>query len=178
MPTIKKIFLLIIVTIVFSSCKNNKSLQQFMVAHEDQENIISFDLSNDILQLNEAFQSEENKKVISTIKKANVMAYRIKDQDNPTYKNDLKSIRDILSNDKYVPLMSMGKGSKGLKVFTIGEEESIDELIVLGNDQETGWIIVRVLGDKMQPEKIISLTRNLKFDSSNLPIKELQDFIK
>lgn len=178
MQNIIKILLLSFTVLIFSNCKHNQSLQQFMVAHEDVENVYAFDISNNILKLNDEFQTEENKKVLSTIKKANVMAYRIKDNNNTTYKNDLESIREILSDDKYVPLMSMGKGSKGVKVYAIGEEDTIDELIVLGNDHETGWIIVRVLGNKMQPEKIMSLASNFDLEGSDLPIKELEDFIK
>jgi hypothetical protein len=61
----------------------------------------------------------------------------------------------------------------------LGDEESIEELIVFGNANNKGFMIARVLGDDMNASKLMSLQsvlQNAKFEDTDL--KGLTDFFK
>ncbi len=172
----KQLSLFILAMLLMTACNTKQSLQHFMVMQEEQEDVFTFDLSNNILQLNEEFQTPDNKKILSTIKKINLMAFRLKEGNEDKYTKDVETLRSLLSEEKYSPLMTLGKGSRGVKVYAVGDEDTLDELIVLGNDHETGWVIVRVLGDDMQPEKIMGLMSKFDFDEDELPLEDLKAF--
>ncbi|PID67933.1 MAG: hypothetical protein CR968_04170 [Flavobacteriia bacterium] len=172
----KQLSIILLAVLLVTACNTKESLQHFMVKQEEQEDVFTFDLSNNFLQLNEEFQTPDNQKILSTIKKINLMAFRLKEGNEEKYTKDVATLRSLLSEEKYSPLMTFGKGSRGVKVYAIGDEDTLDELIVLGNDHETGWLIVRILGDDMQPEKIMSLMGKFDFDKDELPLEDLKAF--
>ena len=41
-----------------------------------------------------------------------------------------------------------------------GEDDAIDEFLLLASDNDKGFALARVLGDKMQPEKIMKMAED------------------
>jgi hypothetical protein len=74
--------------------------------------------------------------------------------------------------------MRYGKGSNGFKVYTVGNEETLDEVIGIGMDDTKGWAIVRITGNNMQPDKIIGLMNDLKLDQNNNQFDKLKEFME
>jgi len=168
--------LAILASLVFS-CTNQKSLQKFIVDQQEKSNIISFDLPASLLSINEELQTPENLETLKTIKKANILAFKINETNKKLYLAKKQEVKDILKQKKYVELMRYGKASNGAGINMVGDENSIDELIIFANDDKVGWLLVRILGNKMQPEKIMRLLKNIDFDSNTLDFKPLKDLL-
>ena len=70
---------------------------------------------------------------------------------------------------------SMGKATIQLK----GDEDTIDEVIIFGDNDEKGLILVRVLGDNMNPASFVQLIQAMeKSDFNGKGLEQLGDLIK
>ena len=61
----------------------------------------------------------------------------------------------------------------------LGDIENIDELIILGNANDKGFMVARILGDDMSASKLMSLQsvlQNAKFE--DMQLDGLTDFFK
>lgn len=164
------------VNALFISCSKQPTLQTFMVEHLEQNDIYNIDLSTDIVSLQEDFQTPENQEILQSIDKITLMAFKKNETTQEKYQSELAQLREILKNKKYDELMRVGKGSQGVKVCSIGGEMSLDEVVVLANDHEQGWLIVRILGDNMNPEKILNLIQKTDINKGKLPFNDLERF--
>lgn len=173
-----KLILIIILASSIISCKNEKSLQQFIVNQQEKSEIISFDIPASMLALKDEMQTSDNLNTLKSIKKANVLAFKIDDTNKDVYLSEKEQLKNILKQEKYAELMRFGKSSKGVKVHMVGSDESIAELIVFANDDELGWLLVRILGSNMQPEKIMQVVSKMDFDNSDIDVSKLKDILK
>ena len=103
-----------------------------------------------------------------------------KTDDEATYKTELAKVQTILKNEKYEELMRGGNAKDGkFIVKMIGEGDTIDELIVFGSANERGFAIVRVLGDNMDPAKIIKLGDVIdKMKTDETGVKDFMNFFQ
>ena len=62
---------------------------------------------------------------------------------------------------------------------TYGNEDVVDEILVLLSSSKTGFGIARVLGDDMSPEKIVELFNTLQSaDVDTNQLKDVMSFFK
>lgn len=174
--SINIIGLVILASLIFS-CTNEKSLQQFIVNQQEKTDVISLDIPVSLLAIKEELQDADDIETLKSIKKANILAYQIKDSSKTRYQADKKHLKEILKGDKYGELVRMGKGNKGAKVYMVGEEHAIDELIVFANDDALGWLVLRILGDDMEPEKIMKLMQKVDMENSDFDLSEIKDIL-
>ena len=60
-----------------------------------------------------------------------------------------------------------------------GSDEAIDEFILFAADQEKGFALARVLGDKMEPAKIMKMMNDIKnVDAEGTALTQLEDMFK
>jgi len=67
--------------------------------------------------------------------------------------------------------MKFGSNNKGAVLKYLGEENAINEIIVFASDDEKGFALFRLLGDKMQPGQMIKLMSSIEkgdIDASKL----------
>ncbi len=179
MITLVKYIVNILITIlILMSCKNDNSLQQFMVKNQEKPEAISFDLSTDLLSLKENNNTPENVEILKSIKKTNVLAFKLDTLNKATYEKEKIQLKKIFENDKYQELMRFGKGSNAVKVYSVGTENAIDEFIIYANDNSKGWGIVRVTGENMQPDKILGLMSQIQLDKDNAQLINLTELFK
>lgn len=158
-------------TLVLSGCSSTQSLQEYYVDNSENENFISFDLPASLLNLEKADLTSEQKTAYESLKKLNVLAFK-KTMDNAAaFTSEKANLKAILKNEKYQELMkvntSYGKGT----IRYLGNEDAIDEVIVYGDNDDKGFIVVRVLGDHMNPAHIMNLIQALEksdFNSNQL----------
>jgi len=70
---------------------------------------------------------------------------------------------------------------KGIKfrVNTIGEDDAVDEFLVLASSNEFGFAVVRVLGDDMKPEKLYQLLSQMQdADVDGNQLQKVMDYFK
>ncbi len=171
MKILTKIFSLIILTSIFVSCASSPSLQKYYIDNEDNKNFISFDVPASVLNLKESI-SEDDRAVLESFKKLNVLAF-VKDGSNAAaYKVESKKAKTLIKNSKYQELMSFKDKGRNFVLKYEGDESdtTVDEFVIYVAEKTKGFALIRVLGDNMEPEKMIKLMNQIK----NINPKEMK----
>ncbi|XLS27869.1 DUF4252 domain-containing protein [Flavobacteriaceae bacterium M23B6Z8] len=170
----KKVSYLVITlfaVLLLGACNNSQSLQQYIVENKENNDFIAVDLPVSLLNIEETNLNEEEKEAYKSIRKVNVLAYKMKGENDPEYALEKKRVLDILKDDKYQQLMKFNSRDMKVTVKYIGTDTFIDEVILFGTNKDFGFGLVRLLGDDMKPENVVKLMDALKksdFDSTAL----------
>lgn len=170
MKTFKTI--LALASMVFLSCDNKTTLQEYYVENQGNKQFMSLDVPSSLLTGSGSKLDAEQKATLETIKKVNLMAFPMNEENKATFEEEKGKIMDILQDDKYQTLMKYGGGTRKAELYYLGEEDAIDEFIIFGTDDEKGFGVARVLGDDMEPEALIKLVKS--FQEGNLNIQGLE----
>ena len=165
----------VMITSLLSSCNATKSLEVFIVDQQEKSDVISLDLQPSMLLAGDKIKDEEDKAIINSLKKLILIGYKVTDETQDRYLSELTEVRSILKQEKYEEFIRFGKGSRGVKIYIVGAEDKIDELIILGNDHKIGWGLVRVLGENMEPEKMAKVLKKLDFDKNNFNLSMFEN---
>jgi len=178
--SIKNIITMLVLVATFTSCNQNPSLQTYFVDNELKPGFTSIDIPTSLLNIEQTSLTDEQKDAYKSINKLNMLAFVLSDNNVTEYEVELNKVKDILKDPKYQELMRAGNSTDGKFVIKyIGDEDSIDELIIFGNANEKGFAIIRVLGDDMSAQKVVKLYSAL--DTSNInesQISQFADFFK
>ncbi len=174
-----RIFIITIVSFLALSCSNKPTLQKYFVEHTEDKDFIALDVSPSILKVDETSLNEDEKKALETFDKMNIIAFK-KDSINDTkFKDEVTKVKTILKGEEYQQLMKFGSTKKGAAIYFIGEDDDIDEFVVYANNAISGFAIVRILGDNMNPSNVMTLfelMRKSKIDLDQL--KPLEGILK
>ncbi|MDU8886416.1 DUF4252 domain-containing protein [Yeosuana sp. MJ-SS3] len=176
---IKTVMLIILVT-AFVSCGQNASLQSYFVANQETPNFISVDLPVSFVKLDENTLTETQKEAYESMDKLNMLGYHLTENNQEEYKTELQKVQNILKDERYQELFRAGNSKDGKVVVKyIGTDTTIDELILFGNMNDQGFAIIRILGDNMEPAKIMSLSDQIQnINSDENSIGEFMNFFK
>ncbi len=166
----------IIYTLLFISCANEPSLQQYFINHQEDKDFIAVDVPSSLLDAKKIELSSEEQDALTSIKKVNFLAMPLKDVNQERFHKEKTTINAILGSDKYETLMRFGtNGTKGVLKY-IGDDDAIDEVIVFGSHKEKGLALVRVLGDDMKASNIALLVKTI--EKGNLDLDGLKEITK
>jgi len=154
------------------SCSNEKSLQRYLVDRQDDDSFLKIDIAASLLQTDNNNLSQEEKDILETVKKINVVAYPIEGENAADYEVKRQELKDILNQGQYKMLMKYGSNKQGATLKYLGEENSIDEIIVFASDDEKGFALFRLLGDKMEPAKMMKLMNAI--EKGDLDVSKLE----
>ena len=157
MILIKYILGIGLAAVTLFSCSNKESLQRYIVDRQDDDSFLKIDIAASLLQTDSANLSQEEKDILKTIKKINVIAYPIEEGNVSAYEVKMQVLKTILDQDRYKTLMKYGSNKDGATLKYVGLEDAIDEIIVFVRDDEKGFALFRLLGDDMRPEQMIKL---------------------
>jgi len=178
MKTILKITgFILIIAISIIACDNQASLQKYFVDSKENDAFISVDLPANILQLKKENANEDIRKTLQTIKKVNFLALQITDSNGEFYASEKEKVKQILKNPKYKQLMRMNMGNANVSINYLGEEESIDEVVFFGAEDEKGFAIIRVIGEKMNPSQIMKIAQDVKIDGDSSEMQQLEGLL-
>lgn len=166
---------MLILVVTFTSCDQNPSLQTYFVDNELKPGFTSIDIPTSLLNIEQTSLTEEQKEAYKSIDKLNMLAFVLSDNNKAEYEVELNKVKEILNNPKYQELMRAGNSTDGKFVIKyLGDEDSIDELIIFGNANEKGFAIIRVLGDDMSAQKVVKLYSAV--DASNINESQITQF--
>ena len=171
----KRIFTLlaiVAVTLFTSSCKNEKTIQGYLVESQDKAGFIKFDVPTSFLQLKNEDVSDEVKATLKSIRKINIAALPINTDNKAEYEAEKLELKKILKNDDYKSLMSMKAKGMNVNIYYTGKTDAIDEVIAFGYGEKVGVGVARLLGDNMNPAAVIQMMENIKIDGDNLNLKQ------
>lgn len=166
MKTIQFI-VLFLSTVLFVSC-GEESLQKYFVKKQEDPKFLKMDLSPSLLEGKNINMSEESQEALKSIKKINIVAYPLKDENREDFKWELEEIESILSQEKYKELTRIKNPGWNLNVSYTGNETTIDEVIVYGLNKTRGFVVFRLLGNDLKPEQIIPIIHALGEGDFNL----------
>jgi Domain of unknown function (DUF4252) len=159
----KNVILILVIIItggIFTSCNNDPSLQEYYVEKHESNNFIALDLPASIINLKEDV-SPETKETISSFKKLNILAFKLNNSNSEEYKVESNRVKNILKNKKYSELVRVKHQNANIVLKYQGKDDAIDEFIFFASDDSKGFAIARILGNNMNPEKIMKLAQNL-----------------
>jgi len=150
-----------IAALVLVACNKQPTVQEYYVQKQENDNFIAIDLPASLLKVEEG-ASEETKKTMATIKKLNILAFKINETNAAEYKTELAQVKSILKGDDYNELMRMKHEGINIVINYQGTDDAIDEFLLLASNNEQGFALARILGNKMQPEKIMKMAEDFK----------------
>lgn len=174
---VKNLIVPTVLTLLLFSCNQGQTLQHYYVEKQEQPNFLSIDAPMSMLNLDESQLSQDQKDAYNSIKKLNMLAYKMKPEQQQEFETELEKVKTILSDSKYEELMRGGDSEIGqFSIKVLGDDDDVQEFILFGSSDEKGFAIVRVLGKDMNPGKIMSLVS--AFEKVNIDDSQIGQFIE
>ncbi|WP_425075864.1 DUF4252 domain-containing protein [Psychroserpens sp. S379A] len=175
--SIKTIIMMLFLVVTLQSCNQDPTLQSFYVDSELAPGFTSLDVPISLLKIDEAVLDEEQKEAYESVDKLSLVAFVAEEENKEQMEIEYAKVQTILKNPKYEELMRGGNSTDGKFVIKcVGDGENVDEFIVLGNSQETGFAVIRIIGDDMNFSKIMKLASML--DENSIEETQLKEFAK
>lgn len=173
-----KIYGLLLITVLsLLSCNNELSLQRFFIDSKENDYYLALDIPSSILELKDENASQEIKDIAKTIRKINFLGFQLTEDSKASFLAEKAKVKAILKQDSYHELMRINSGKTELMVKFLGDEDAIDEVVVYGADKEKGFLVMRVLGNNMNPASIFKMMQNVKIDENNMSLNQLKEIL-
>ncbi len=166
------LYIAIAVSLLLVGCESKPSLQKFFVENQEKKDFIALDVSPSILNVDKASLTGEQKSALESFKKMNIIAFKKDGKNNAEYEVEKAKLNTVLKDEKYQQLMKFGSGSEGASVSFVGTEDNIEEFIFYANKKENGFAVVRVIGDQMNPNDVMTMLSVLQ--KSNIDMEQLK----
>ncbi|MGL2967065.1 DUF4252 domain-containing protein [Flavobacterium sp. XGLA_31] len=164
-------------TLLLMGCQQQPSLQKYFVENSEKKDFVVLDISSDILNLDESKLTPEQKTALKSFDKMNILAFKADKNNQAAFTSESQKVAQILKGKDYQQLMKVASGKSGASVSYVGSEDDIDEFVLYAKKKENGFAVVRILGNDMNPNNImtmLSLLKNANVDMSQLePLKAL-----
>ncbi|MEP3838454.1 MAG: DUF4252 domain-containing protein [Algibacter sp.] len=160
--TINFLTIALITAVSFTSCGNDVSLQRYFVEHQESKNFISQDLPLSMLDIDKSNFSEAQEEAYNSVNKLNFLGYKFDETNSQTFNAEVEKVKAILSHSKYNDLMEFSDKGNKISIKYLDEDDDTDEFIVFGSHKDMGFGIVRILGDDMNPEKMVTLVEAMQ----------------
>jgi len=147
----------LIFVFLLNSCSSEQSIQEYYVSNAENPNFISFDLPPSLLNIDQAGLTAQQKQSLGTLKKLNILAFQKKEENSTDFELEKNKVKSILKNADYSELMKMNTDFGKATIQVKGDDDTLDELIIYGNNNEKGFVLIRVLGDDMNPASLIQI---------------------
>ncbi len=161
--------------VALTSC-SDKSLQKYLVEKQDDDKFVKMDVAASLLQGRNSNFTQEEKDILNTIKKVNVVAYPIKEGDTADFEKERNELKNILDQDQYKELTRIKSNDWNATLKYTGEEDAIDEVIVFASDDKRGFAVFRLLGENMRPDQMLKLMKSA--ERGDLDVSKLEGFGK
>jgi hypothetical protein len=172
------VFLTVFLTsLLLLSCDSKPTIQKYFVANSENKDFVALDISPTILNVDKTKLTAEQKKALESFDKMNVLVFKLDENNQPQYEVESQKITQILKDETYQQLMKVGSGKDGATISFVGDEDDINEFVVFGKSKDNGFAVVRILGNNMNPNNImtmLSVLKESKIDTAQLaPLKDL-----
>lgn len=159
---------LMLVAFLVTSCKNDKSLQKYLVETSGKEGFMTGDIPVSSLISAKADISDEIKETIKSVKKINVIFLAKTTENQTIYEAEKNTLKNIFTNNDYKSLGKLKAQGMNINVYYTGKTDSLDEVIAFGYSNIVGVGVARLLGENMDPAKMLEMLQNITMDENNL----------
>ncbi|MGV3461040.1 MAG: DUF4252 domain-containing protein [Flavobacterium sp.] len=147
----------VIMVLTLASCEQKPTVQKYFVEKSGQPNFAVVDVAPSFIKAADLNLTAEEKEALNSLKKFNVMIYKKDSLDSGEFKKEAENVKGLLKEDNYDELMKMNLGGVNASISTKGEGENIDEFLVYMNNSDTGFGVIRAIGDDMTPNKVMTI---------------------
>ena len=162
---------------IMTSCSGEKSLQEYYVEKQDSNDFIAIDLPASLINLQDNV-SAESQETYKTLKKLNILAFKIDEENKSRFDGEAEEIKKILGNKKFYDLMRGKHENVTFSIKYLGDDETMDEIVIFAADKSQGFLVARILGDGMEPAKIMKLMKDVeKIDGENPAFAQIGDLL-
>ena len=92
-----------------------------MVDRQDDDSFLNIDIAASLLQTDNNNLSQEEKDILETVKKINVVAYPVRGENAADYEVKRLELEDIIDQEQYKMLMKYGSNKQGATLKYLGE---------------------------------------------------------
>ncbi len=171
--------LLLFISLLFVGCSSTQSLQEYYVDSEENPNFLSVDLPVSLLNLEKADLSNDEKAALESLDKMNFLAFKKDDSNEAEYATEKVKVKAILKNPEFNELMKMNTPYGKATIKYLGDDDAIDEVIIYGDSKEKGFVLVRVLGNDMNPAHLVKFLKAIeKSDYKGEGLDKIGEFLK
>ena len=168
MTKLSSIISLMLVVFLATSCNNGKSLQKYLVETSGKEGFMTGDIPVSSLISAKANVSEEIKETIKSVQKINVVFLSKTAENEALYETEKNTLKQIFTNKDYKSLGKVKAQGMNINVYYTGETDSLDEVIAFGYSNKVGVGVARLLGENMNPAKMLDMLQNITMDESSV----------
>lgn len=175
---IYKIILVTFVLLLTFSCSNEASLQQYYVDSENKNDILMVDIPTSLLIVKDDMPADA-RQALESVDKLNLLAFKLNNNNNAAFNEEKAKVRKILNNSSYRELLKINDRGVKIEVKYLGDDDSMNEVIVYASDNNKGFALGRLLGDDMKPENMLSLLESVKkMDADSETFKTIENYFK
>ena len=174
--SIKHIMVAVIGIMMLTSCSNQQSLQEYYVDNQENNDFILIDVPTSLLGSDMSLLSEDQQKVLKTVRKVNFMVYQTKEGDVAKMQLERDKVKTILATDDYEELMKANLDMGSMRLYFKGEEDAIDEVIFFGANENEGFMLARLLGDDMNIGDMVRLAQSL--EKSDIDVSQFSSMME
>ncbi|HPW97365.1 MAG TPA: DUF4252 domain-containing protein [Flavobacterium sp.] len=162
------------IVMMLFSCHSEPSLQRYFVDNLENKDFVSLDVSSNIINIDKAKLTSEEKDALESFEKMNILLFKMDSAKTKTKQFEIESakVKQILKGKEYQELMKVGSGTNAASISFVGDEDKIDEFVIYAKGKDTGFAIVRILGDDMNPNNVMSILSIIK--NSGIDMEQLK----
>jgi len=165
--------------LTLASCNSEPTLQKYFVENTENKDFIALDISPNILNLEKTKLSAEQTEAVNSFDKMNILAFKADKNNQAQFETERNKVKTILKDPKYQELIKFGSGKDGASVSYVGSDDNIKEFVIFANRKENGFAVVRVLGEDMNPNNIMTLMSVLQKSKIDMEqLKPLEQLLK
>ncbi|MFN2261883.1 MAG: DUF4252 domain-containing protein [Psychroflexus sp.] len=154
----KKIFSILVFAMLLSSCSSEPSLQKYLVDKDSNKHFITASVSSDLLVPSFDKLNDEEQESIKKIRKINMLALKSEVED-VDFEGEKTQVLEILKKSDYKSLIEFNGQAQQAQFLYSGTEEKIEEMIFFASDDETGMLLMRMLGKELNPNDLIKVMK-------------------
>lgn len=171
--------LTILLAVGVTACSSNQSLQAYYVAHSENPNFLTIDLPVSLLGIEKAELTDTQHKAFESLRKLNILAFKKTEENSADFQTEKANVKAILKGSKFTELMRVNTSYGDATVNYLGNDDAIDEVVIYGDNDEKGFLLVRVLGNDMNPANFYQFMKALeKSDYKGEGLEEIGKLIK
>jgi hypothetical protein len=157
------IFLSLVLLVALSiSCEPKMTLQRYFYQAQENGDFLLIDVPTSLIGQSMDNLTEKQRETISSVRKVSALIYRDWSKKDFIQKQQA-IINEFLDRDGFKPLLAAKMNDEAqMSVLVKGSIDQIDEAVFFGYSDDQGFILARVLGDKMNPAAFYELASTLK----------------
>ncbi|MDT7830286.1 DUF4252 domain-containing protein [Pricia sp. S334] len=165
--------------LALTGCSSTQSLQEYYVDNSENPNFLSLDLPVSLLNMENAELTDSQRKAFESLRKLNLLAFKKTEANSSEFQTEKTRVRSILKSNKFIELMKINTSYGRATITYLGDDDAIDEVVIYGDNDDKGFMLVRILGDDMNPAQMVQFLQALeKSDYKGEGLEKIGELIK